>query len=463
VGLGTVSLTLSLSAGRVLIAQEGGRRPNILFLFPDQLRHDYVEPNPKVAVRTPNLKKLAAEGVRFTNAVTPAPLCAPARACLSSGREYDRCRVASNAVNYPLDQPTIYSRLRDSDYHVMGCGKFDLHKPELDWGLDGKRLIKEWGFSDGIDSEGKRDATRAYTQAGRPTGPYMEYLRERGLARTHVEDFQKRKSPVAAFTTPLPDDAYCDNWIGRNGLQLIQRAPGKKPWFLQVNFNGPHEPFDITAGMEKGWRDIQFPQPNGGGEFTPGQYNASRQNYAAMIENIDRWVGLFLDKLRERGELENTLVIFSSDHGEMLGDHGMWGKSKPYQPSVGVPMVFWGPGVRKGVVCEFPSTTLDIAATVLDFAGIAASAGMDSRSLRPYLEGKTDKHRDHVLSGLGSWRMVIQERYKYVRGFGAEPLLFDRFSDPSENENLAGAMPAAADRLSRILDAEGSSGGRIPG
>jgi arylsulfatase A-like enzyme len=129
-----------LKASAAVPLQAATRPPNILFLFPDQLRYDFVEPAAGIPVRTPNVKRLAANGVRFTRAVTPAPLCAPARACLASGLEYYRCRVPSNAQNYPLDQPTVYQLLRGAGYHVMGCGKFDLHKPELDWGLDGKRM-----------------------------------------------------------------------------------------------------------------------------------------------------------------------------------------------------------------------------------------------------------------------------------------------------------------------------------
>jgi len=453
-GMGVVSFALAPALAEDAQAKEAGRQPNILFFFPDQLRHDYVEPAPEAPVRTPNLRRLAAEGVRFTSAVTPAPVCAPARACISSGKEYDRCRVAANSVSYPLDQLTLYSLLRSSGYHVMGCGKFDLHKPELDWGVDGKRLIKEWGFSDGIDNGGKHDAVNAYKRVGKPMDPYFAYLQELGLAQVHVADFEKRRGRAAAFPTPLPDEAYCDNWIAQNGLSLLQRAPAQKPWFLQVNFNGPHEPWDITASMEKRWRGVRFPQPNKGDEFTPEQYNAVRQNYAAMIENIDRWIAVFVEKLKERGDLDHTLIVFSSDHGEMLGDHNSWGKSKPYQPSAGVPLVIWGMGTRRGLVGAFPATTLDLTATFLDYAGLAVPADMDSRSLRPYLEGKVDKHRDHVLSGLGSWRMVIQGGYKYIRGYESGALLFDLADDPLENKNLAGTMPAVVERLGRILDGE---------
>ena len=110
--------------------QSNPQRPNILFLYPDTLRYDWIETRGAVPVRTPHLAKLAARGTEFTRAITPSPLCAPARACLAVGMEYDRCGVPGNDVNLPLDMPNMYRLLRDSGYHVMGCGKFDLHKPD---------------------------------------------------------------------------------------------------------------------------------------------------------------------------------------------------------------------------------------------------------------------------------------------------------------------------------------------
>ncbi len=429
------------------------KRPNILFLFPDQLRHDFVEPSPGIPVRTPNLNRLAAEGVRFTQAVSPAPLCAPARACLASGMEYDHCRVPSNKENYPLDQRTVYEMLRTAGYHVMGCGKFDLHKPELDWGVDGKRKIRDWGFSDGIDNAGKHDGTRAYKQAGKPMDPFLAYLEQHGMAKAHVEDYDRRKGHGATFPTPLSDEAYGDNWIARNGLALLEDAPKGKPWFLQVNFNGPHDPWDITASMEKRWRGVNFPQPNRCDQLTPATHELVRQNYAAMIENIDFRIGEFIAKVKQRGELENTLIAFSSDHGETLGDHNLWGKRYPYHGSAGVPLVFRGLDVRGATTSHEAATTLDLTATFLDYAGIGRTARMDSRSLRSFLTGQGAVPRDYALSGMDSWRMIVQEQYKYIRGFGDEPLLFDVRSDPQENENLAKAKPEIAARLSRLMPA----------
>ncbi|MFC1543265.1 sulfatase [Candidatus Neomarinimicrobiota bacterium] len=465
VGVGAAALALPVYAGASLrLITRSGKRPNILLFFPDQLRHDWIEPNPALPLRTPNLEKLGTKGARFTNAVTPSPLCAPARACLASGKEYDRCGVESNDTNYPLDQTTFYTLLRYSGYHVMGCGKFDLSKPDHYWGLDGKRLIGEWGFSDGINSEGKWDGINAYQKGHKPVGPYMAYLQEKGLADVHVTDFNRRRSNRAAvFSTPLSDEDYCDNWIALNGLQLLKNKPEGKPWFLQVNFNGPHSPWDVTESMAGKWRDVDFPQPNGGKSHTPEEYNAIRQNYAAMIENIDRWLGVYLDLLEQRGELDDTLIVFSSDHGEMLGDHDAWSKSKPHQPSAGVPLVIGGPGVEEGIVSAIPMTIIDLAATFLEYGGIEVPADMDSRSLKPYLNGSTQKHRDYVLSGLSSWRMVFDGRYKYVRGYEDQALLFDLVTDPGENINLVDDMQEVSRRLEQILDDEGVGHGYSTG
>lgn len=425
-------------------------RPNILLLFPDQHRFDWTGMNKSLPVRTPNLDKLAARGVWFTNALTPSPLCAPARACLAAGKEYDRCRVESNKVIYPLDQTTFYTLLRDSGYHVMGCGKFDLHKAAPTWGLDGKNFLNDWGFSDGIDSAGKHDAINSGKVE--PKDPFMAMLEKRGLREAHIEDFKKRGQvgKSAVFPSPLPDDAYGDNWVGQNGIDLIRNAPKGKPWFLQVNFPGPHEPWDITKSMDQLYKGTQFPQPNGGKELTPEQHVAVRRNYSAMVTNIDRWTGIYLDELAKRGELENTIVIYSSDHGEMLGDHNRWAKVVPYQGSVGVPLTVAGPGVRKGFVAKGPATTMDIAATCLDIAGAKTPADMDSKSFLPLIKGTSDKHRDYVLSGLGTWRLAFDGRYKLVHDEN-DFLLYDLQTDPLENKNIAADNPAIVERMSKML------------
>ncbi|MFB6296461.1 MAG: sulfatase [Halobacteriales archaeon] len=449
-------------------------RPNVLFVFPDQHRPDWVGYHGDVPVRTPTIDALAGRGVAFRNAVTPAPVCGPARACLASGMEYDRCGVRGHRVDYPLAARTLYERLRDeAGYHVMGTGKFDLQKRSNQetpgMGTEGTAYLDANGFSAGVDCLGKYDAVSS--GAEEPRDPYMAYLHEEGLAGTHVEDIARRGDPDATFPTPLPPEAYCDNWIGRQSVELLREAPTDRPWFLQVNFAGPHNPWDVTGEMHDWYRDpdVAFPDPVApGDDLDPGDHQDVRRNYAAMVENVDRWVDRFLEVVAERGEREETLVVFASDHGEMLGDHGLWGKTAPYQASAGVPFVVSGPGVEPRGVVDVPATVLDVHATVLDLAGIDPGP-VDSRSMWPYLAGGGDP-REVVFSGLDQWRLAFDGRYKLVRGFGpdtgedtfnettvlrslreCDPVLFDLGADPGETENVAAGRPGVRDRLDAAL------------
>jgi choline-sulfatase len=467
-----------------------GKRPNVLFLFPDQHRPDWVQGSPGIPIPTPNLSRLAARATRFDRTLAASPVCGPSRACLASGREYDRCGVKSGRANgdsYPLHQTTFYRRLRDSGYHTMACGKIDLDSSDIVLGVSGKEHLDDWGFSDGVNSPGKGRGFKAYFEP--PLGPkdaYYAYLaaQDPALARSCAEDYARRfgltREQAAASgaddqlsegrndqqwrdtePSPVSDEHYCDNWIARNGLSLLERAPPGSPWFLYVNFAGPHPPMDITASMERRFRGPDrvidtFQQPHAyRGSITPEHHLRIRQNYAAMLENIDRWTGIYLDTLERRGELENTVIVYSSDHGEMLGDHGRWGKSKPFHPSANVPLYVAGPGVRQGHRSDVLVSLMDLAATFLDYAGVAIPEDMDSRSIRPVLEGSTEHHRDFVLSGLVNWRLAWDGRYKYITGFEkGEDLVFDLIEDPLEDRNLGAAAPPAALRMRDVLREE---------
>ena len=182
----------------------------------------------------------------------------------------------------------------------------------------------------------------------------MAYLQARGLAETHVADFQGRRGPqghLRTHPTPLPEDAYCDNWIAANGLRFLEGFPAGQPWHLVVNFTGPHSPMDVTDAMRERWEGVRFPasrRPARG--WTRRRWRpttpCARTTPRCWRTSIAQ-MGRFLDLVRQRGELERTIVVYSSDHGEMLGDHGRWGKSVAYQPSVGVPLVVAGPGVQR--------------------------------------------------------------------------------------------------------------------
>ncbi|MFB6296395.1 MAG: sulfatase [Halobacteriales archaeon] len=455
-----------------------GSRPNVLFVVADQHRHDWLGAG-DAPVRTPTLDRLTGEGVAFENAVCPAPVCNPARACLATGMEYDRCGVPSNRADLRPDRASLYHRLRDeAGYHVMACGKSDLRWP-YGHGPGGDELAAAYGFSETVFTPAKGETSLRQMDGPDPADPYTRFLDGRGLLEEYVDHHRaRRESDEPTYQTPLPEDAYYDAFIGRTGRDLIAEAPGDRPWFLQVNFQDPHGPMQVTETMSGWYRDpdAEVPDPTDPDEDAdPAVTREWRRNYAAMVEHLDRQLGSFLDLLEERGEREETLIVFCGDHGEMLGDHGLWGKDVPYQPSVGVPFVVAGPGVEsRGRVAD-PATILDLHATFHDLAGLDPHVETDSRSMAPYLTGEGAAPRDVVYSGLGPWRMAFDGQHKLILGFDEaefrrddldqrlwrglhgevgrwwqserEPILYDLADDPGERQNLAGERPGTVDRL----------------
>ena len=251
----------------------------------------------------------------------------------------------------------------------------------------------------------------------------MTFLHERGLAEEHIADYVRRNREgvwIATFPTTLPDEAYFDTWITTNALTLLDRVPPDRPWYLEVNLQNPHHPWDITESMHRWYRDppVDFPPPVYNTEDIPPQtHQEVRRNWAATVEHLDQCLGRLVARLRERDELDSTIVVWTSDHGEMLGDYNQWQKLSPLQASVGVPLIVAGPGVTPCEADTAPMTTLDLTASFLEWAGRPLSPELDSRSLVAYLAGRTDHHRDLVFSGLSAWRLVSDGRFKLLRGY----------------------------------------------
>ncbi len=466
---------------------------NILFLLPDQQRADFASLMGQHPVRTPNLDKLAARGTSFRRAWTPSPLCSPARACLALAKDYDRSPVRNNADNVPIDAPNFYRQLRDNGYRVGSCGKVDLLKGEMGWGLDGQHrrngtsAFAEIGFTDGLDSGGKHDAIYAFQD--KIDEPYLAYLKSLGLAEAHVEDFKKRELGDADVPlrdlranedhilpcyanlepTPLTDEAYSDNWVGSNAMAILESMRGPDPWFLQVNFSGPHEPLDVTPAMMRDWEDVQFSLPVGRQNFDAARQQQIRRHYAAMIEGIDRWLGRMIVYLEQTNQLDDTLIVYSSDHGEMLGDWNLWQKTVPHEASVRVPLVIAGPGIVQGRVLDTPTSLLDLIPTFFDFGNAKPLDAMDGVSLKSTLTGATDHHRDLVTSGIGTWRAITDGRFKLIIGYDeahsikdiqngtfgdiekAPAQLFDLQNDPHEATNLGKHEPEIREKLKNQL------------
>jgi len=433
-------------------------RPNILFVYSDQHRSDWLgcaaEYPQDIPVRTPNLDRLAAGGIRFTNAVCPSPLCSPSRVCLAVGREYHHNGgVQDNRQCHSFCTETFYTRLRDSGYYTFQAGKLDLSK-----GLDipftlpctklkhGRLSMAELGFCDMLEVIGKW--AERYEHYVLPMDPYEEHLARCGLFEANVSDMSNRKQRgcprLPTTPTVLPDEHYKDNWITQRSLEMLNAAPSDRPWFFQFNLDNPHDPNDITCRMERECRGRDIPGPRcANNHFTTEEHLAMRQNYTAQVENNDRLIGMVLDEISRRGELDNTLIVYTSDHGEMLGDHGAFGKSRWWWQSTGVPLIVSGPGVVRGAVNSDPVTNLDLSATFLDYASAGIPDDYDSRSMRGVLTGGSEKLRAHVLSGMveGSdrnWRMVFDGRYRLVRdNTTSRDMLFDLSADPDEETDIA--------------------------
>nr|MDO8109080.1 sulfatase-like hydrolase/transferase [Candidatus Sigynarchaeota archaeon] len=465
------------------------RKPNFLFLIPDQHRGDFLPYSgsvletlgmkKKLDIRVPNIAQLMVRGVTFYRCISPAPVCAPARACLATGLNYARCECRDNSENTPISKTTFYHVLRDAGYAVGGVGKFDLHKGDHEWGIDGWHpKLDAYGFSRAfsIDNGGKSAAHSAALSKlvdgkrvrikdpkdARPAEPYMKFLESRGLMGVHLQDFSNRGGlfgHLITQTTPLPDDAYCDNWVGQNAIDMIKKFPRDKPWFLQVNWVGPHPPWDVTTKMRATVEDRDFPPPIGSDADMVDELVDVRRNYAASIENIDRNAGLILSEVEKRGEMDNTIVIYSSDHGEMLGDRGEWGKSLPWRGSVSVPLVLAGSGIQHGKTSSALVELQDIASTIIDIAGLSMPGAKDSVSLRPLLEarGKEPSHRKVQCASLfdrkayRSFVTVSDGIFKLVQVMD-KVQVFDLAHDPWEMRDVTPDRPEIAQDLLHKLD-----------
>ena len=506
------------------VTRAGARPPNVLLLMPDQWRYDWdglhTDDGAIIDLRLPNLRALQTRGTRFTQAYVPSPVCAPSRSCMASLREYDFAGTATNGANdYDVSIPTYFSALQAAGYHTMTTGKDDLtKKTQLGYseGHDTRNASatyhqRELGFSDAIRFCGKQDVVQMYPAPHEPYG-YMLNATSVALENgTRVNAFAAHHDCIAGKRGALcdassyPAELYEDDWTAANAAALLARAPADAPWFLWVSFPGPHAPFATTAAMADSVAGRAWPRATDSATNTtcagavagePGLGNA-RCNYAAELENLDRLFGVVLDAAARRGaslDAGNLLVCAFSDHGELLDDHDDEGKSKPWQGAVGVPLVCAGPGVVANATIDAPAATVDVGATVLDFAGARRDGEMTAVSFRGLLEGAdvASRNRTVVRSGLQAddfgvapanqsfaFRVVVEARaladgservFKYVCCAGACPgspstvsapdddgytrLLYDTVADPFDMTDLKAVYPEIAEAMREHLPTE---------
>lgn len=439
------------------------RPPNILFFLAEHHRWDWLGLNRSIPVRTPNLDRLARRGVRFTECRCSSPLCAPSRAGLATGLRYHRAGVPDNHTDLDPERLTFMQLLRDAGYRVAAVGKTDLHKRSHLHGITGwSERLQQLGFTETVDMCGKRDSALT-AGIDEPIEPYMAWLHEQGLHRTVYEDLQERierdMNPAdseAGITTrpfPLPRRYQIDDFCGRKTLELLETLPVDQPWFLQVNWAGAHPPFDAAEELLQRYEGVSFPGPVEPGD-DPSDHQAVRRQYAAMLEGMDEWIGWVIDAVEERGELDDTVIFYSADHGEMLGDYGRWNKGQPLEPSVHVPLIAAGPTGQQTVPSDALVELIDLAATFLDLAQVELPPSWDARSLLPVLSGERTGHRKVAVSALGGWEMIYDGRYKYVEAHGEPSALHDLETDPEERLNLVGEGREVEQRLAQQIQGQ---------
>ncbi|MGC9452751.1 MAG: sulfatase family protein [Oceanipulchritudo sp.] len=448
------------------VEMEAGAK-NIILLLTDQLRQDYVGKYGVMPSLTPKLDNFCAEHV-FTRCNTVNPVCQPARTALLTGRYTRQIGTVTMSGEMNRDIPTFAQALQNGGYHTIGVGKFHFlqgwsWKTPRGKGYDLRALrphFHAWGFNDVWQVCGKSQLTRN-------TCDYAAILEEAGILEAYREDVDARGKNLnnaecedidcSAFR--FDPDLYVDRVIGNKALEYLEKRPRNKPFFAQISFCCPHPPYDPPAASLE-----QFPLEEID-DFIPNdsplpeekkqlQYQ-KRRAYKAMIHEIDQQIGRIHAWLEKEGLLENTVIIFSSDHGEMMGDHGLSQKTSPYWQASRIPLYIRHPDYRESRKHDCLVENIDITATILDVAGIdpvealsrtwpAGQANVPAQSLLPILRGERRDHRAfNYAESYNFWEMVESQDFKYIRQLpsnGETPacdILFDLRKDPNEEENVA--------------------------
>lgn len=417
-------------------------QPNILFLFTDQQRHDTIGALGNPLIRTPTLDRLCAEGTAFTSCYTPSPVCVSARNCLVTGQPAHRTGCDDNM---PMDmaRTSFMQALADAGYQGHGIGKmhFTPHRDAL-WGFESRHISEE--------GAGDRDV-------------FVQHLRDNGY--DHVCDPHGIRSEMYYVPQPsqLPARLHHTAWVADRSIEWLQGRDTSRPFLLWSSFIKPHPPFENPTPWNKMYRAAEMPLPKRPagyrGLWTWQNYHQNRYKwrdhgiddnlircmraaYYGCISFIDYHAGRILDYLEQTGELDNTLVVYSSDHGEHLGDYDCFGKRSYLDTAGRVPLLVRQPGeIAAGARCETPVSLLDIAPTFCDAAGARPVADhLYGRDLRRIATGDTDRDMvfgQHQHDGMATYAAVTRE-YKYFYSVpDRKEFLFDRVQDPHELHNVA--------------------------
>ncbi len=423
------------------------RRPNILIVMADQFNGTLFPDGPAAFLHAPHLKALAARSIRFANTYTASPLCAPARASFMSGQLPSRTRVYDNAAEFASDIPTYAHHLRRAGYHTCLSGKMHFVGPDQLHGFE-ERLTTDiypadFGWTPDYRLQGER-IDWWYHNLGSVTGAGIAEITNQMEYDDEVAFFANQKLYQYARTST--DD-------------------GRRPWCLTVSFTHPHDPYvarkkywdqyDGCAELDPVTAEIPYEAQDqhskrlldacdhGNFDIKRADVRRARQGYFANISYLDEKVGELIETLRATRMLDDTVIVFTSDHGDMLGERGLWFKMSFFEGSARVPFMMAGPGLEPSLVTE-PVSTLDINPTLGALAGIDLSEiapWTDGESLLPVASGSARTQpvpMEYAAEGSMAPLVALREGpYKFVHCETDPPQLYHLGNDPHEMNNLA--------------------------
>ena len=438
-------------------------RPNILLITTDQQRYDTMSCNGSAIGRTPHLDAMAARGTILDHCYNQNPVCISSRACLQTGRYCHQHGVRymeseiDTTPGLPAWEWTCHERLRRAGYHTAAFGKI--------------HMMPDRGFDTAEVCGGK--GARWTQQTGLPIGPaplgpqYAAWVEER-CPGGYEQIYEARRTPEykarrTALAHPLPAELHVDTWIGDNTVEFISEPPAE-PWFVWCGFTGPHGPLDVPPEYLARYRPEDMPTPahfehdlsdrfpyrgRKPRTLTPAEDELTRfwtAYYHALDDLIDDQVARIAKVFDERGLWDNTLVLFTSDHGEMGGDFGLYGKGNFYEAVTRLPAFVVPPGGSQHRRLEGLVEMFDYAATALDFAGLEQPVQMAASSLRPELEtgrgGREAVFCEYVTNDRARQGIMVRTAtHKLVLWHEAEESggeLYDLVEDPEELVNRYG-------------------------
>ncbi len=490
------------------------RRPrNILFLMYDQLRADYLSCAGHPSLHTPNMDRLAAMGVRFTQAHVQSPVCGASRMSFYTGRYVHSHGAAWNGFPLKVGEVSLGDHLRAVGMDAVLVGKTHMYADAEGMarlGLAPDSVIGARVAECGFDLWVRDDGLWAKGPKGfyaRGPQPYNEYLKAKGyagenpwhdFANAGLDDDGEMASGWFMANANRPANIAEEDsetpWLTREAMAFLD-APHDRPWLCHLSYIKPHWPYIVPAPYHDmyGPADV-LPAIRSEAERADPHpvYRAFMENrigrafardevretaipaYMGLIKQCDDQLGHLLDHLEATGRMEDTAIVLTSDHGDYLGDHWLGEKDLFHAPSVKVPLIVYDPSeeadATRGTTCSALVEAIDLAATFIEMAGGAVPGHVvEGRSLRPYLRGETpEAWRDVVISEydysttpmaaqLGvSPRdarlfMLFDGRWKYIHAEGFRPMLFDLLNDPQELRDL-GADPRYKEIRARMAE-----------